>query len=178
MKIVFLDRDGTVISEPLDERVESVEEVKLLPDTLKSLQKLAEHDYGIIFITNQAGIAEGKITEDEFWKVHNRLVDYLKISGVSVLQTYMNSEAATPDATDWRKPGPKMLLQAAEDFNLDLSEIYMIGDSESDIVAAKNAGCKGGVYLATERTVTDAPPAHAVYVAQSLTDAIEYIINN
>ena len=101
----------------------------------------------MVLVTNQAGIAEGRINEDDFWRIHNKVLRRLEPSGVKVLKTYMNGEAAGPDATEWRKPGPKMLLQAAEDLGLNLAEIYMVGDSESDIQVAMNVGCKGGILV-------------------------------
>ena len=96
--------------------------------------------------------------------------------GVKVLKTYMNGEAATPNASEWRKPGPKMLLQAAVDLNLNLTDIYMIGDSDSDIHAALNAGCKGGVLVKTA-TNKKVMSLDAVYSAPHLIDAVKFVIS-
>lgn len=87
----------------------------------------------------------------------------------------MNGEAAGPNATEWRKPGPKMLLQAAQDLNLNLKDIYMVGDSQSDIQAAVNAGCKGGILVktATNHVVES---TNAVHAAPNLLDAVHYIV--
>lgn len=177
MKTVFLDRDGTVIIDPKDERVDTVEKIELFPDTIESLKLLAENNIGVVFITNQAGIAEGRINEDDFWRIQNEVLHRLEPSGVKVLKTYMNGETAGPNATEWRKPGPKMLLQAAEDLHLNLAEIYMVGDSESDIQAALNAGCRGGVLVetATNKIVLS---EDAVYSAPHLMDAVKFIIEH
>lgn len=88
----------------------------------------------------------------------------------------MNGEAAGPNATDWRKPGPKMLLQAADDFNLDISKIYMVGDNQSDIQAAINAGCKGGILVKTANENVESPDS--VYTAPNLLDVAHYIVAN
>lgn len=177
MNVVLLDRDGTVIVDPPDLRVDKVEKIELFPDSIEGLRYLAENDFAVILITNQAGIEEGRLTEEEFWQIHNEVLRQLEPSGVKFLKTYMNGEMKRPDNTEWRKPGPKMLLQAAEDFDLDLSQIYMVGDNQSDIQAAINAGCKGGILVETatgEKVVS----TDAVYSAPTLLDAAKYIVAN
>ncbi len=175
MKVAFLDRDGTVIQDPLDERVDTLEKIELFPDSIEALKYLADNDFAAVFITNQAGIGEGRITEEEFWKIHNEVLKRLAPSGVKILKTYMNGEAAGPNTTNWRKPGPKMLLQAAEDLGLKLEDIYMVGDNQSDIMAGVNAGCKGSILVKTARNkMVEAPDA--VYAAPNLLDAVHYIV--
>lgn len=151
MKIVLLDRDGTVIQDPHDGRVDSKDKIKLFPDSIKALKYLAENDFKIILVTNQAGIAEGKITDDDFTRINNEVLAHLSPSGMTILHTYMNGEADEPNASDWRKPGPKMLLKAAEEFSFDIGSVYMVGDSQSDIDAGINAGCKGSILVKTAR---------------------------
>ena len=73
MNVVFLDRDGTVIIDPTDERVDKVEKIELFPDSIEALKYLADNDFAVVFITNQAGIAEGRITEDDFWRIHSEV---------------------------------------------------------------------------------------------------------
>ena len=174
MKVVFLDRDGTVIVEPRDKRVDSLEKVVLLPDTIEALSYLTKNEFKVIFITNQAGIAEGRLTEADFWEIHGEVLKRLRPSGVQVLKTYLNSEAPSSSASQWRKPGPNMLLQAATDYNLNLKDIYMIGDSLSDIQAANNAGCKGGILVKTGVQVTGS--TRATYTALDLLDAIHFVV--
>ena len=69
MNTVLLDRDGTVIAEPSDNRVDTVDKIELFPDTLEALTYLADNDFAVIFITNQAGISEGRLTPEEFEKI-------------------------------------------------------------------------------------------------------------
>lgn len=176
MKVVLLDRDGTVIQDPIDERVESVDEIELFPDTIEALRLLADNDYAVIFITNQAGIAEGKITEAEFWTIHEEVLRRLEPSGINVLKTYMNSES-TEGASDMRKPGPGMLLQAASYFNFDINDVYMVGDRQSDIDAGIYADCKGSILVQTARNQRVSSP-NAIYTAPTLYDVVTYIIEN
>jgi imidazoleglycerol-phosphate dehydratase/histidinol-phosphatase len=73
-KIVFLDRDGTVIVDPPDLRVDKIEKIELFPDSIGALKYLADNNFSVIFITNQAGIAEGRLNTEEFNKRFNPTV--------------------------------------------------------------------------------------------------------
>ncbi len=176
MNTVFLDRDGTIIQDPLNERVDSIDKIELFEDSIAALKYFRDNDFQVVIITNQAGIAEGRITEVEFWNIHNQVLSQLSVSEVDFVKTYMNGEAG-PEASDWRKPGPKMLLQAAEDLTLDLSKIYMVGDNQSDVQAGINAGCKGSILVKTARNkIVESP--NATYTAQTLLDAAHFIVAN
>lgn len=171
MKAVFLDRDGTLILDPPDERVDSNEEIKLFPDTVSALKELTKLDYGVFIITNQAGIGEGRITEDEFWKIENKVQELLKPSGVKILKTYVCPHKPE-DNCECRKPNPFMVLQAAKEFDIDLAASYFIGDRLSDVETGRNAGTK------TILVQTGNKPVHSDkvdYVAPHLLDAVEYI---
>ena len=176
MKIALLDRDGTVIVDPPDMRVDSVDKIKLFDDSIDALRYLADNEFSVIYITNQAGIEEGRLTEHGFWDIHDEVLKRLAPSGIEVLKTYMNGEKSKPDATEWRKPGPKMFFQAAIDFNLNLADIYYVGDNKSDIQAAINANCKGGILVKTANENVESPDA--VYTAPKLMDAVKYIVAN
>lgn len=174
MKVVFLDRDGTVIYDPPDLRVDKIEKIKLFSDSIEALNYLADNGFSAVIITNQAGIAEGRINEDEFWTIQNKVLEMLAPSGLKILKTYM-SPHGTNEVNDWRKPGPGMLLQAAKDFKLDLSKIYMVGDSHSDIKAGINAGTKT-ILVKTANENVEAPEAN--YTAPNLLDATKYVVAN
>lgn len=172
----FLDRDGTIIQDPLDERVDTIEKIELFPDSIEALKYLADNDFAVVIITNQAGIAEGRITEEQFWIIHSEVLKQIAPSGINILKTYVNGETG-PNASEWRKPNPKMLLRAAEDLELDLKDIYMVGDNQSDVQAGVNAGCKGGILVKTARNkVVESP--NAIYSAPNLLDAAKYIASN
>jgi histidinol-phosphate phosphatase family protein len=176
MNVVFLDRDGTVIVDPPDLRVDKIEKIKLFDDSIEALKLLADNNIAVVLITNQAGIAEGRLTEEEFWAIHTEVLNQLAPSGVKILKTYMNGEATGPNASEWRKPGPKMLLQAAKDLDLDISEIYMVGDNQPDIQAGINAGCKGGILVKTANENVKSP--NAVYTASNLLEVAHYVVAN
>ena len=176
MKVVLFDRDGTVIVDPPDLRVDKMEKIELFDDSIDALKLLTDNGFSIIFVTNQAGIDEGRLNEEQFWQIQEEVLRRIAPSGVEVLKTYMNGEIAGPNASEWRKPGPRMLLQAAKDFKLDLSQIYMVGDNQSDIQAALNAGCKGGILVKTANENVESP--NAIYTAPNLLDVAHYIVAN
>jgi D-glycero-D-manno-heptose 1,7-bisphosphate phosphatase len=171
-KIVLLDRDGTVIVDPPDERVDTVDKIQLFPDTIAALKELATAAYAVIFVTNQAGIAEGRLTEQDFERINNKVIELLAPSGIKVLKTYM-SPHGTNDTNDWRKPGPGMLLQAAADFSFNLADTYMVGDRLSDVQAGQRAGAKT-ILVKTANTPIEAP--EATHTATTLHDAVRYLL--
>jgi histidinol-phosphate phosphatase family protein len=173
--IVFLDRDGTVIVDPSDERVDREDKIKLFPDSIESLKYLADHNFSVIFVTNQAGIAEGKITAKDFDRIHKKVLELLAPSGIKILKTYVCPHN-DKDKCECRKPKPTMLLDAAKEFNIDLSTSYMIGDHISDIESGLNAGTRTIlVQTATNKVVV---AKQATYTAPTLSDAVRYIAGN
>jgi D-glycero-D-manno-heptose 1,7-bisphosphate phosphatase len=174
MKIVLLDRDGTVIVDPPDERVDKEEKIKLFPDSIEALRYLADNGFAVVLITNQAGIAEGRIDEAEFSRLNTKVLEQLSPSGVKVLKTYMCPHGPD-DGCECRKPKPTLILRAAKDFNLDLPNTYMVGDRQSDVMAGVNAGTKT-VLVKTANVHVDAP--EATHTAQTLLDTAKYIVAN
>jgi D-glycero-D-manno-heptose 1,7-bisphosphate phosphatase len=173
-KIVLLDRDGTVIVDPPDERVTSEDKIELFPDSISALKKLADNGFDVILITNQAGISEGRINEDDFNRINAEVVRRLEESGVKILKTYMCPHAKG-DGCECRKPKPTMILKAAKDFNLDLKNVFYGGDHRSDVMAGKNSGTKA-ILVRTANHQDEAPEAD--FQAQSLTEAVDHIVAN
>jgi D-glycero-D-manno-heptose 1,7-bisphosphate phosphatase len=176
MKAVLLDRDGTIIVDPPDDRVDSVEKIRLLPSTVPALLCLAKHGYGIIIITNQTNIAQGRITEPQFWFINSVIVAYLESSGISVLKTYVCPHG-TQDDCACRKPKPQLLLQAALEFTLNPRDTYMVGDRLSDIEAANNAKMKA-VLVKTGKFPVVTSTNNTTYTADDLLDAAEFIVSH
>lgn len=149
MKALFLDRDG-VINEDTG-YVCSIEEFKLCESNLlriKQLMSLENFDY-IFIVTNQAGIARGLYSEEEFLIFQNVVETKLDGIGIHIDKTYYcphhpsegNIEKYAIDC-DCRKPKPGMLLLARDEFHLDMAASLLIGDKESDILAGVSAGCR------------------------------------
>lgn len=149
-KAIFLDRDGTINKYVGFLRKE--EELELLEGVSEAIKKINESGYLAIVVTNQPVIARGEVTREEIDIIHNKMETLLGLEGAYLDAIYYCPHH--PDKgyageivelkieCDCRKPKPGMLIKAAKDYNIDLSKSWMIGDSESDILAGKNAGCK------------------------------------
>ena len=174
MKAVFLDRDGTIINDPNDLRVKSESDLNLFADTIESLRLLSDNGFAIIIITNQAGISEGLITKDDYLRINDAFVQMLKPSGSTILKIYMCPHGES-DNCECRKPKPKMILDAAKEFDVDLKSAFMVGDRPSDIAAGIAAGTRT-VMVKTANTYVPAP--NAEHTADTLLDAVKYIIAN
>lgn len=172
MKAVFLDRDGTVNEgTPTHERVDSLEKVKLLPNTLEALRRLARMDYAVFFVTNQAGLAEGLITWDKFSAINDKVLDLLKPSGIKVRGTYVCPHGEDSQC-DCRKPKPKLLQDAAQEYGIDLARSWMIGDRPSDVLTGVNAGTKT---ILVKTGVPTVESKEATATLPSLLEAVAYI---
>lgn len=149
-KAVFLDRDGT-----LNKYVgflRNIDDLELIEGTAEAVRNINNSGYLAIVVTNQPVIARGEVTVLELTEIHNKLETLLGLEGAYIDAIYYcphhphkGYEGEIPELKfdcDCRKPKPGMLLQAAKDFNIDLSQSYMVGDSENDILCGKNAGCK------------------------------------
>jgi D-glycero-D-manno-heptose 1,7-bisphosphate phosphatase len=172
MNIILLDRDGTVIRDPEDERVDREDKIELFPDSIEALRYLADAGYGVILITNQAGIAEGRITVEDFERINKKVLELLAPSGVKILKTFMCPHGPG-DACVCRKPSPTMLLEAIHEFSLNAHEIYMTGDRESDIKAGIAAGTKT---ILVETANVPVVAKEATYTAPNLLDAVRYAV--
>jgi len=172
MKAIFLDRDGTLnVGVPVYERVDSADKVELLPRTLEALEQLTRLDYGVFLVTNQAGLSEGLITQEQFDAINGRLLELIAPSGVRVLKTYVCPHGEGSDC-DCRKPKPKLLQDAAKEFDIDLAASWIIGDRTSDVMTGVNAGTKT---ILVKTGVPTVESAEATFTAPSLLEAVQYI---
>lgn len=149
-KAIFLDRDGTINKYVGFLRKE--EEFELLPGVAEAVKKINESGYLAIVVTNQPVIARGEVTYSQLENIHNKMETLLGKEGAYLDDIYFcphhphsGYEGEVKELKidcDCRKPKPGMLLKAAKDLNIDLSQSYMVGDGENDIKAGKAAGCK------------------------------------
>jgi D-glycero-D-manno-heptose 1,7-bisphosphate phosphatase len=175
---LFLDRDGVII-ENRENYVRSCGDVAFLPAALAALRKAAASPYKIILVTNQSAIGRGIITMAQADTINHHIVGEIENAGGRVDAVFMCPH--TPqDQCDCRKPRPGMLLQATEQFNLDLSHSFMIGDSLTDLLAGRAAGVRESIIVRTGRGAVQAalPEAHVLQPFlsfDSLYEALEYI---
>ena len=139
-KAIFLDRDG-VINKNRDDYVKSTKELEIFSNIGKEILKLKMKGFLIIVITNQSVINRKIITIRELEEIHSTIQKFLMKSKTSIDKFYFCPHR--PDENcDCRKPKPGLILQAINEFSIDVSKSWMVGDSKTDIQAGEKAGCK------------------------------------
>ncbi len=151
---VFFDRDGIVNRSPGTGYVERWEDFHLLPAFIEALRIVRARGYEAVIVTNQRGVALGRLSRATLDDIHRRLRDRLRAEGLNLLDIL--DCTAHDDADPRRKPNPGMLLEAAARHHLDLVRSWMIGDSERDIEAGRRAGCAITVRIAPDHEPTSA----------------------
>lgn len=151
---VFFDRDGIVNRSPGPGYVERAEDFHLLPAFVAALRVVQRRGYAAIVVTNQRGVALGRVRPEALDEMHSRLRAALAAEGLQLLDIRVCT--ADHDADPRRKPNPGMLIEAAEVHALDLARSWMIGDSERDIEAGRRAGCEVTVRVAPPSEITAA----------------------
>ncbi len=182
---VFLDRDGTLNLDFL-EYVTKPDDFHLLDGVGQALRRLRAAGYLLVVITNQACLAKGLLDERGLKKIHDHMQTLLTEQGVTLDAIYFCPDH--PEATvekylrqsDRRKPEPGMILEAADQLDIDLSKSWMIGDKPHDAQAGKRAGCRTILLTGPELSElkpTKAPDTqHADFTADNLLEAAEIVI--
>jgi D-glycero-D-manno-heptose 1,7-bisphosphate phosphatase len=138
---LFLDRDG-VVNEDRPDYIKHWREYRFYPDALDALRWLHEHDINVILISNQSGLHRGIIEWGDFWELHHRMLDSIRQAGGELLATIYCPHR--PDENCFcRKPSPHMILTAARIYDIPLERTFMIGDRQTDLATAINAGSQG-----------------------------------
>ena len=142
MKAALLDRDGVINQKaPEGEYITHWEEMHFLPEVFSSAAALDRAGFKIFIVTNQRGIALGKVRSDELEEIHRRMSQEFSQHGVHLAAIYVCPHDLG-DHCSCRKPQPGLLIRAAEEHGIDLAASWMIGDSPSDIEAGRRAGCR------------------------------------
>ena len=175
MRAIFLDRDGVVIRKaPEGDYVKNWNEVEFLPGSLQAIAALSRHGHKVIIITNQRGVATGKIERSQLDDIHAKLRDVVRRNGGEITEIYHCPHDKFERCT-CRKPKPGMLLRAAREHQLRLSECWMIGDAASDIEAGKSVGCKTA--LITHINTGCTPQEEFTHLrVENLEVAVQYIL--
>ena len=142
-RFIFLDRDGVINVD----RASSVchrSELELIDGVPNAIQMLNDKGYQVIVITNQACVGRGDLDPAELEKIHAKMARGINQSGGSIEDIYVCSHTDEDDCT-CRKPKPGLLIQAENDYRIELDDTWFIGDDKRDMQAAIAAGCKPGV---------------------------------
>jgi imidazoleglycerol-phosphate dehydratase/histidinol-phosphatase len=141
-RVLFIDRDGTIIKETVDEQIDAFDKMEFYPKAFTFLGKIAkELDYELVMITNQDGLGTDVFPEDTFWPVHNFILKSFEHEGVVFDKVFLDRTFPHENANT-RKPGTGLLSEYFSD-NYDLENSFVIGDRLTDIELAKNLGAKG-----------------------------------
>jgi imidazoleglycerol-phosphate dehydratase/histidinol-phosphatase len=141
-KILFIDRDGTIIKETADEQIDSFAKLEFYPGALQYLPKIAkELDYELVMVTNQDGLGTVSYPEDTFWPVQNFIVKTLANEGVTFSEFCIDKTFPAENAPT-RKPGIGMLIKYFDAEKYDLKGSFTIGDRKNDVLLGHNLGAK------------------------------------
>ena len=177
LRAVFLDRDG-VLNRDSPDFVKSVDELHLIPGTPSAVARLNKAGFLTIVISNQSGVARGLLTEETLDAMHRKLCADIQAAGGKITDVYYCPHL--PDTgCPCRKPSPGMVEQAAEDYDVDLSRSFLIGDKIDDITCGASAGCKT-ILVLTGQTLTYDPTRFYVQpdrVCRDLDEAADWIIS-
>ncbi len=140
-KVLFIDRDETIIYEPADWQIDSLEKLEFLPGVISALSRIAcETDFELVMVTNQDGLGTDSFPEETFWPVQYKMLSILKGEGVIFSEIFIDRSLPEENSPS-RKPGTAMLTQYLAQ-GVDLASSFVIGDRESDIKLAENLGCR------------------------------------
>lgn len=147
-RILFIDRDGTILREPADEQVDSFEKFQFVPGAISALRFLRQHtDYLFVMVSNQDGLGTDSYPEADFWPTHNLMLDILKGEGVEFDAIHID-RSFPEDNLPTRKPGTAMLTGYMNG-DYDLAHSWVIGDRQTDAQLAENLGCQAAILSET-----------------------------
>ncbi len=183
-KCIFLDRDGTINEYVGFLRKE--EQMKLIPGVSQAIKDINDSEYLCIVITNQPVIARGEVTTDGLEEIHKKMEKLLGNDGAFINDLYYcphhpdkGYEGEIPElkiVCDCRKPSIGLIKKAVEDYNIDLEQSFMIGDSTLDIKLAENAGMKSILVRTGQAGEDNKYDVDPDYVCDSLNDAINLVL--
>ncbi|NIA07392.1 MAG: HAD-IIIA family hydrolase [Actinobacteria bacterium] len=183
---VFLDRDGTLVHESLDYIIKP-EDLELIDGVGQALRRLRAAGYKLVVITNQACLAKGILEEKTLEQIHDRLRSLLAEEAVQLDGIYFcghHPEGAVQkyaQDSDRRKPAPGMLLEAAEELDIDLGRSWMVGDATGDAQAGRRAGCRTIILTDPEQIAKGGPGSPDItaadFAVKNLSEAADVIIS-
>lgn len=140
-KVLFIDRDGTLILEPSDEQVDSLEKLEFYPNVFRYLSRIAnELEYELVMVTNQDGLGAPSFPEETFWPVQEKIIKAFENEGIHFSETLID-RSFPHENLPTRKPGTGMLTHYMKG-GYDLAHSFVIGDRITDVQLAENMNCK------------------------------------
>jgi D-glycero-D-manno-heptose 1,7-bisphosphate phosphatase len=178
---VFVDRDGVLNTHMPDDYVKCVDELTTLPGIARAIGRLNDAGLPVIVISNQQGVGKGLMTMADLEALQSHMVDHLLAEAGAWIDAWYYCTDLKSDNSFRRKPKPGMLIEAAEDFKIEIGRAVFIGDSPTDIAAGAAAGVaktilvlSGGIHSYSEGDMWPAPDL----VLNDLPSAVEWILEN
>jgi imidazoleglycerol-phosphate dehydratase/histidinol-phosphatase len=141
-RILFIDRDGTLVEEPADEQIDAFEKLKFTKGVFRNLGFIRQHlDFEFVMVSNQDGLGTESFPEDTFWPVHNFILQTLEGEGVTFDEILIDPHFPEDNAPT-RKPNTGLVEKYINNLDYDIANSYVIGDRETDRAFAQNIGCK------------------------------------
>jgi imidazoleglycerol-phosphate dehydratase/histidinol-phosphatase len=141
-KVLFVDRDGTLVEEPSDQQVDSVEKIRFMPGVFAALNELLRSDFRLAMVTNQDGLGTASFPMADFEKAHQFIINAFRSQGIEFEQVFVCPHFKKDDC-ECRKPKTGLVRDFVRDGNVDLAASVMIGDRETDLEFARNLGVRG-----------------------------------
>jgi imidazoleglycerol-phosphate dehydratase / histidinol-phosphatase len=141
IKVLFVDRDGTLIEEPPDEQVDSLEKLKFMPDVFSAMRQAQRAGFKLAMVTNQDGLGSHTFPQESFDKPHQFVLDIFSSQGIEFDAVFVCPHRKS-DGCDCRKPKIKLVESYVRDKNVDLAASAMVGDRDTDLEFARNLGVK------------------------------------
>jgi imidazoleglycerol-phosphate dehydratase/histidinol-phosphatase len=170
MKVVFIDRDGTIIVEPPDEQIDSLEKLELIPHAIEGLRLFCDRGFQLVMVTNQDGLGTDRYPLASFEAPQNKLLRILQGEGITISQVFVCPHVPA-DQCNCRKPKTGLLDQYLKELQPDLSRSFVFGDRETDVQLGKNIGCK------TIRLSSDSQSA-ADFITPDFLKACQFIVRS
>ena len=177
-KTAFIDRDGTINVNV--EYLDNPNDLHIYPDVAKGIKRLQDHEFKIIVISNQSGIARGYFSEETLQQIHERIQEELAKEQASI-DDFFYCPHHPDDGCDCRKPKTGLFEQAIKKYNIDVSQSFVIGDRMLDVEAGYNLGLitilipENVEFVKEERRLTKIEPN---YICDDFYSAVEWIVQN
>ena len=170
MKVIFLDRDGTIIAEPPDEQVDSLEKLELIPGVIQGLRLLQNRGYVFVLVSNQDNLGSSAYPNEKYEIVQNKLMRLLNGEGIQFIAVFICPHGVNDNCV-CRKPKTGLIDEFIRTNEIDLSHSFVFGDRETDVHLARNIGCKA-IRLTSDKSTS------ADFKTESFIEACHYIVRS
>ncbi len=173
-KVVFFDRDGTLIYDKI--YLNDPDQIEYLPNVFEGVKRLRDHGFEFVIVTNQSGVPRGLVEVENLKKIHQIIRSDFAKHGVDILNFYY-APFLVESNHHWRKPNPGMLEAGIRDYNINPEKSWMVGDRMTDVEAGRRAGVQN-VFLYGTEDPAESPFERTTFEAKNFSEVCDLIIEN